>query len=190
MLCYQYAANKQFTTAKEVKLSPKGELLLPANSTLIPPPALTADWVWHEALNEWQLVPLVYVQLAATIALREAYEAFLAPYRVEYGITEPTGWPKQLEIAKAMLAGTTTAEQVADLEAFCATRELVSPHTPEYLSPIAQAQRIVNNDAAWSAIYFPATGKRNGYQDQINAAQSVEDCPRGPWSFDGPAVNF
>jgi hypothetical protein len=54
---------------------------------------------------------------------------------------------------------------------------------PECLAPLAQAQRILNNDAVWSAIYFPATGRRNGYQDQINAAQDAASVPQGPWEF-------
>jgi hypothetical protein len=140
-----------------------------------PTPEQIAAWVAGDALG--------VAQAQATIALREAYEAHLAPYRVEYGGTESDGWPKQLEIARAIVAGTATPEQEAALASFCDSRGAVSPRESEYLAPLAQAQRILNNDAVWSAIYFPATGRRNGYQDQINAAQDAASVPQGPWEF-------
>ena len=138
----------------------------------------------YAALMAAQNAPtLAQAQAAATVALREAYEAHLAPYRLEYGNTESAGWPKQLEIARAIVAGTATPEQIAALESFCDSRGAVSPKDPEYFAPLAQAQRILNNDAAWYAIYFPATGKRNGFQDQISAAQDAASVPQGPWEF-------
>jgi len=137
----------------------------------------------YAALMAAQNAPtLAQAQAAATVALREAYEAHLAPYRVEYGNTETLGWPRQLELAQAIAAGTATPEQIAELQAMCDARATVSPRPAEELAPLAQAQRIISNNAAWSAIYFPATGKRNGFQDAINAAQTVEDVPMA-WEF-------
>lgn len=127
-------------------------------------------------------IPLEEAKRDATILLREAYEAHLAPYRVEYGPTETLGWERQLDLAKAIAAGTASTEQIAEMQAMCDARALVSPRPAEDLTPLAQAQRIILNNAAWSALYYAATGKRNGYQDVINAAEDVAGVPMA-WVF-------
>jgi hypothetical protein len=53
MLCYKYDANWLFTEAKEVKLAPNGDPLIPALSTTTPPPEGPGPWAWDETAGEW-----------------------------------------------------------------------------------------------------------------------------------------
>lgn len=112
-------------------------------------------YTWEEPAPV--VVTLEQAKARKTEQIRDAAEAFLAPYRAEYGATEVATWDQQYAEAQAgegpLLSAIATARgmAVADL-----------------------AGRILANRVAWVTLAGSVVGQRLGYQDAVDAAETVE----------------
>lgn len=121
-------------------------------------PALAArGYTWEEPAAPAPPT-LEQAKAAKTVQVRDAAEAFLAPFGVEYGATERATWDQQYAEA---LAGDGPL-----LQAIAAARG-------QEVAALAAA--ILANRAAWVALAGCVTGQRLAYQDQVDAAQSVAE---------------
>lgn len=111
---------------------------------------------------------LAEVVAAKTIELKNAAETVLAPYSLEYGVTEMASWPTQVAEATAY---------TAYLEALATDPETPAPATP-WLDAACAARgmshadfsaRILAKPAVWAAIQGAVNGKRLALQDQVDA---------------------
>lgn len=96
--------------------------------------------------------------------IRDAAEAFLAPYKKEYCDTEIATWDQQYDEATKFLAD----PQVE-------TPLLLAIATPRDTTVEELATRVVSNRAAWVAISGTIVGQRLTFQDQLDNASSLED---------------
>jgi len=120
-----------------------------------------AGYAWEEPASP--ALTLEQAKAHKTLDLRDAAEAFLAPFRAEYGPSEMATWDIQAAEADALEA---------------------DPHAPApLLGAIAAARgmavgelaaRVRANRNAWLLLAGHVTGQRLALQDQVDAAGTVE----------------
>lgn len=123
------------------------------------------DAATHAALlagREAASLTLEQARARKTAEIRDAAEAFLAPYGLEYGPTERSTWDQQLAEAEALQADPQASTPL--LSAIAAARG----------QDVADlASRVLSNRAAWVVLAGQVTGQRLALQDQVDAAQDV-----------------
>lgn len=101
---------------------------------------------------------------AKQVEIRDAADAFLAPFRAEYGVVEMATWDQQYAEAQALQAD---AEAAAPL-----VRSIAAARG---MDVAVLAGRIIANRATWMILSGHVIGQRLAYQDQLDAAHAAED---------------
>ena len=131
-----------------------------------------ATWI-HTELNEWiekggVVAPadrptLEDMKAAKQREVSGEADSFLSLMAVEYGVYEKLTWDQQAQEADALMTNPAAAAPLVRAIA-----------TARGMAPLEMAQRIVANRAQWVALSGAVVGKRLAYQDEIDAAQTVE----------------
>lgn len=129
-----------------------------------PVEAVEDGWIVITPAPELREGALDRARAATCAAIRDGAEAALADLRAEYGPTEVATWDQQH--AEALAYQADAGADVPLLNAIAAARGMAVAEL---------AGRVLANRSAWVAVSGHVVGQRLAYQDQLDAAETLED---------------